>query len=46
MQVTLDRPYKLCDFKPAYGFIFGEYLKEYDYWGHCDIDIVWGDLRG
>lgn len=44
MQVTLDRPYKLCDFKPAYGFIFGEYLKEYDYWGHCDIDLVWGDL--
>lgn len=44
MQVTLDRSYKLCDFKPAYGFIFGEYLKNYDYWGHCDIDLVWGDL--
>ena len=45
MDVSLKRPYKLCDFKPAYGFIFNEYLKDYSYWGHCDFDLVWGDLR-
>lgn len=45
MRISLERPYKLCDFRPAYGFILEEYLKSYDYWGHCDIDVVWGDLR-
>lgn len=41
----LNRPYKLCDFKPAYGEIFEEELKEYDFWGHCDIDLAWGNIR-
>lgn len=45
IKISLETPYKLCDFKPAYGLILEEYLKEYDYWGHCDIDLVWGDLR-
>ncbi len=44
-EVTLDTPFKLCDYKPAYGVIFQDLLKRYDYWGHCDIDLIWGDLR-
>lgn len=43
-EVSLDRAYKLCDYKPAYGYIFEEYIKEYDYWGHCDTDVIFGDL--
>lgn len=43
-KISLERPYKFCDFKPAYGYIFEEYLKEYDYWGYCDIDVIFGDL--
>lgn len=43
--VNLEYPYKLCDFKPAYGFIFSEILKEYDFWGHGDIDMVYGNIR-
>jgi hypothetical protein len=42
--VALDSPYKLCDFKPAYGYIFSEYLKDFDFWGHCDADVLWGNL--
>lgn len=42
---SLDYPYKLNDFKPAYGFIFPEILKNYDFWGHGDIDLVYGDIR-
>lgn len=45
MSVSLERPYKLCDFKPAYGKIFEDYLCEYDYWGHCDLDMIFGDIR-
>ena len=43
--IVLHRPYKLCDFKPAYGFLFQEYLEGYDFWGHCDLDLIFGDLR-
>ena len=44
--VNIDYPYKLCDFKPAYGFLFPEIIKGYDFWGHGDIDVVYGDIRG
>lgn len=44
-EVNIDYPYKLCDFKPAYGLIFSEYLKNYDFWGHGDIDIIYGNIR-
>lgn len=44
-KVNIDYPYKLCDFKPAYGFLFPELLKRYDFWGHGDIDVVYGDIR-
>ncbi len=38
-------PYKLCDFKPAYGYLFQEYIRGYDFWGHCDNDIILGNIR-
>lgn len=37
--------YKLCDFKPAYGFLFEDYIQDYKYWGHCDCDLVFGNLE-
>ena len=43
--IALERPYKFCDFKPVYGEAFAEELKGYDFWGHCDIDLFWGDIR-
>lgn len=44
-KVNIDYPYKLCDFKPAYGFIFSEITKGYDFWGHGDLDVVYGNIR-
>ena len=44
-EISLDSPYKLCDYRPAYGYIFEEYIKDYDYWGYCDIDLLFGDLN-
>lgn len=38
-------PYKLCDYKPIYGLIFNDDLRDYDFWGHCDVDLVFGDIR-
>lgn len=43
-RIALDRPYKICDFKPALGYIFEEELGGYEYWGHCDCDFVFGRL--
>lgn len=43
--IELSAPYKLCDYKPTYGHAFEKELKEYDFWGYCDIDLIFGDIR-
>lgn len=43
--VNIDYPYKLCDFKPAYGFLFPEIIESYDFWAQSDLDIIFGDIR-
>ncbi|PAX59725.1 DUF6625 family protein [Brunnivagina elsteri] len=42
---TDQSPYKLCDLKPAYGYIHEEFIADYDYFGFGDIDVVYGDIR-
>lgn len=37
-------PYKLCDYKPAYGVLFEDYLSETDFWGFCDVDLIFGRI--
>lgn len=44
-KIELSTPYKLCDYKPAYGFIFSDEIKNYDFWGYCDTDLIFGDIR-
>lgn len=44
-EISLERPYKLCDFRPTYGYVFEEYLSEYDFWGYCDTDLIWGRIE-
>lgn len=43
-EISLERPYKLCDFRPFYGYIFSDYLANYSHWGHCDTDTIMGNL--
>lgn len=38
-------PRKFCDLKPAYAEIFAEQVRGFDFWGICDMDIIWGDIR-
>ncbi|WP_272889399.1 DUF6625 family protein [Stutzerimonas stutzeri] len=40
-----SNPYKLCDLKPALGFIHAEDVAGYDFWGFSDLDLIYGDLR-
>lgn len=44
-QTAITSSYKLCDFKPTYGLLFEDLLKDYDFWGHGDIDIIFGNIR-
>lgn len=44
--VYLGDPYKFVDYKPIYGYIFQDRIKEYDFWGHCDMtDAIYGNIR-
>lgn len=45
LKINIDNTYKLCDFKPAYGLIFDDLIEKYDFWGYCDIDIIFGNIR-
>ena len=45
IDVSLEQPYKVCDFRPAFGEIFAAELAGYDFWGHCDLDVVFGRIR-
>ena len=44
-EISLERPYKLCDFRPAFGEIFADELAGYDFWGHSDLDLIFGQIR-
>lgn len=43
-KISLEYPYKLCDYRPSYGYIFSEYISNYKFWGYCDTDLIWGKI--
>ncbi len=43
--VALNNPYKLCDLRPLYGILFEQEVQNYDFWGYCDCDLIFGDIR-
>lgn len=44
-QVALKAPYKICDFRPGFAEIFPSFIEGFDFWGYCDIDLLYGDIR-
>lgn len=42
--INITNPYKLCDLRPAYGKIFEDFLAEYEFWGYCDADLIFGNI--
>ena len=40
----LDVPWDFCRFRCVYGKIFEDDLKDADYWGWTDFDVIYGDL--
>jgi hypothetical protein len=41
---VINHPFKFSDFKPAYGLIFEDYIKDSAVWGYCDLDLVFGNF--
>lgn len=37
--------YKLCDLKPALGYIHHEDIADYDFYAFGDIDVIYGQIR-
>ena len=44
-EFSLTNAWKINEFKPCFGLVFNDLLVNYDFWGWCDIDIIWGNLR-
>lgn len=44
-KIVLHSPHKLCDYKPAYGYLFEGWIEGYEYWGYCDMDVIMGNLN-
>lgn len=44
IKVSIARGYKLADFKPLYGVLFEDYLRDHAFWGYCDIDLIFGKI--
>ncbi len=42
--IQVPAAFKLCDFRPAYGVIFHEYLSDYAFWAFGDLDVIYGDV--
>jgi hypothetical protein len=45
IQFPKTSPYKLCDYKPTYGFVHEDLVSGYDYFGFGDIDVIYGNIR-
>ncbi len=39
-------PYKLCDVRPFFGELHEREFADYDFYGWCDLDLVFGNIRG
>lgn len=45
MKIQLKHAYKLCDYKPLWRCLIPELCDQYDFYGHCDFDVIFGDIR-
>lgn len=43
--VALNDPYKVCDFRPLFGYFADFVPGSWDFWGHCDLDMLFGNIR-
>lgn len=40
-----DKPYDFCKYRAAFHKIFSNEVNSYDFWGFCDCDLIFGNIR-
>lgn len=45
LKLNMLRPYKACDYRPLFGGLLDLVPGHWDFWGHCDIDMVFGNVK-
>ncbi len=43
-EVNIQNPYKTCDLRPLFGHIHKNDFLQYDFYGWCDVDLIFGNL--
>jgi len=43
--VFLNSCYDVARLRPMYGYCLKDFFFGYDFWGHIDLDVIFGDLR-
>ena len=43
--INFTRAYKACDFKPLYCNLLDLAHGSWEFWGHCDLDMIFGNIR-
>lgn len=41
---SLEKAYRVCDFRPMFGLMLENELRGFDFWGYCDMDLVFGRI--
>lgn len=42
--IRYSTPWQFCLYRPVFPLLFSELIDEYEYWGWCDCDVLFGDL--
>lgn len=45
LKVALDKPYKICDLRPSFLYVFENMVRNFAFVGWCDVDLIWGNMR-
>lgn len=45
LKISIAHPYKICDLRPAFSILLALFPGQWDFWGHCDLDMMFGRLR-
>lgn len=45
MNYDPDDAYSICNLRPMFGRIFEHEIEGKDFFGWCDLDVIWGDIR-
>lgn len=43
--INIPNAIKICDLRPFFGVIHDDIIKDYDFFGWTDVDLLFGDIR-